>query len=151
MSFFFMLIAFWGLLHIPPISRFSMTRTSRNKAAVAMGLSFLFTGTWHFTSPEIFDTMMPPYLPFPRRLIYVSGFFEILGGLGIVLPRTRRLAGLCLALLLICVVPANVHVAMNNIRLPGTPQLPFYNWVRVGLQGVFVIWALWSTRRTWDE
>lgn len=150
MSFFFMLVAIWGLLHIPPISRFTMTRTSRNKAAVAMGLSFLFTGTWHFTSPEIFDAMMPPYLPFPRNLIYLSGFFEILGGIGIILPRTRRLAGLCLALLLICVVPANIHVAMNNVHLPGTPQNPWYNWARVAFQMVFVVWALWSSRRSYD-
>ena len=114
MSFFFMLLAFWGLLHIPPLSRFVVTRTSRNKAAVAMGLSFLFTGSWHFTSPQIFEFMMPPYLPFHRKLILISGFFEILGGLGIILPRTRRVAGLCLALLLICVLPANIHVAMSG-------------------------------------
>lgn len=150
MSVLFMLVAFWALLHIPPLSRFTVTRTSRNKAAVAMGLTFLLTGTWHFTSPQLFDAMMPPYLPFPRHLIYISGFFEILGGLGIILPRTRRLAGLCLALLLICVLPANIHVAMNNIHLPGTSELPGYNWVRVVLQAVFVVWALWASRRTWD-
>jgi uncharacterized membrane protein len=150
MSFFFMLVAFWGLLHIPPLSRFIVTRTSRNKAAVAMGLAFLFTGTWHFTTPQVFDLMMPPYLPFPRRLIFVTGFFEILGGVGIIVPRTRRLAGLCLALLLICVVPANIHVAMNRIHLPGTPHEAWYNWARVALQAVFVLWALWSSRRTYD-
>jgi uncharacterized membrane protein len=150
MSFFFMLLAFWGLLHIPLLNRFTVTRTSRNKAAVAMGLSFLITGSLHFSSPERFDFMMPPYLPFPRKLIYISGVFEILGGLGIILPRTRRLAGLGLALLLICVLPANIHVAMSGGHVPGLPEQNWYYWVRLPFQLVFVLWALWSSRRSYD-
>jgi uncharacterized membrane protein len=151
MSFFFMLLAFWGLLHIPPVSRFSLARTSRNKAAVALGLSFLITGSLHFTTPERFDFMMPPYLPFPRQLIYISGFFELVGGLGIILPRTRRTAGLGLALLLICVLPANIHVAMSGGYVPGLPEQNWYYWARLPFQLVFIWWALWSSRRSYDS
>ena len=150
MSFFFMLVAFWGLLHIPPFRKLFLLRTSRNKAAVALGLAFLITGTLHFTTPERFDFMMPPYLPWPRRLIYISGFFEILGGLGIILPRTRYHAGRGLALLLICVLPANVHVALSGGHVPGLPEQNWYYWARIPFQLVFILWALWSSRRTYE-
>jgi uncharacterized membrane protein len=151
MSFFIMLVAFWGLLHIPPISRFVLLRTSRSKAAVAMGLCFIITGSLHFLTPERFDFMMPPYLPWPRKLIYISGFFEILGGLGILLPRTRHLAGRCLAVLLICVLPANVHVALSGGHVPGLPEQNWYYWARLPFQLVFVFWALWSSRHTFES
>jgi uncharacterized membrane protein len=94
--------------------------------------------------------MMPPYLPFPRQLIYISGFFEMLGGIGIILPRTRRLAGLGLTLLLICVLPANIHVAMSGGYVPGLPEQPWYYWVRLPFQLVFIWWALWSSRRSYE-
>jgi uncharacterized membrane protein len=150
MAFFFMLIGFFGLLHIPPISRIAIFRTTRNKAAGALGLSFLITGSNHFTTPERFDFMMPPYLPWPRQLIYISGFFEILGGIGMILPRTRRMAGWGLSLLLLCVLPANIHVAVSGGSVPGLPEQTWYYWVRLPFQIVFVWWALWSSRRS-DE
>jgi uncharacterized membrane protein len=146
-----MLVAIWGVLHVPPISKIFLLRTPRNKAAVALGITFLITGSWHFTSPELFDAMMPSYLPFPRRLIYFTGALEILGGAGMILPRTRRIAGIGLAILLVCIVPANIHVAMNNVSLTGMPDHVWYRWLRVGLQLIFIGWALVSSRRSYDR
>ena len=62
---------------------------------------------------------MPPYLPFHLELIYISGFFQILGGIGILIPRVRTLAGYGLILLLTLVFPANVYMLFNNVEQEG--------------------------------
>jgi uncharacterized membrane protein len=75
---------------------------------------FVVAGANHFRSPEIYLGMMPPWLPWPEALNYISGAAEVLGGLGLLGSPVRRLAGWGLILLLIAVFPANVHVALQG-------------------------------------
>ena len=90
---------------------------------------------------------MPSYLPWHRELVYISGFFEILGGIGVLFPQPlRRAAGWGLVALLIAVFPANLHVALNNISMGGDPPNPTLNWMRLPFQLVFIFWVLWCTR-----
>ena len=103
-------------------------------------------GVNHFITPETYDAMMPDVLPAHRALVYLSGIAEIAGGLGLILPATRRLAAWGLVALFVAVFPANVNMALNDLPL-GTTTVPTWAlWARLPLQLVFIAWAYWFTR-----
>jgi uncharacterized membrane protein len=119
---------------------------ARRFALLALSLFFVFAGVNHFLSPAFYVSIMPPWLPAHLELVYLSGVFEVLGGLA-VLPRpTRSLAGWGLVALLFAVYPANLHMAMNPDAFVagGMPLWGLY--ARLPLQLVFVLWAWWATR-----
>ena len=62
-------------------------------ALFALSAFFLFAGVQHFTNPDFFTAIVPPALPDPLLIVYVSGLFEIAGGIGVLIPRIRSLAG----------------------------------------------------------
>jgi uncharacterized membrane protein len=103
---------------------------------------FVVAGANHFRSPEIYLGMMPPWLPWPEALNYISGAAEVLGGLGLLWSPVRRLAGWGLILLLIAVFPANVHVALQG-EMPGLQVSPLTLWLRLPFQAVFIAWVWW--------
>jgi len=89
--------------------------------------------------------IMPDYLPWPLALVYVSGFFEVLGGVGLAVPRLRRVAGWGLIALLVAVFPANVHMVLNAADFPAIPFLALI--ARLPLQGVLIAWVWWAAVR----
>ncbi len=101
---------------------------------------FLAAGIGHFTHADFFVAIMPPYLPAHLELVHLSGVFEILGGVGLLLPPVRRAAGIGLIALLIAVFPANLHMAMNPELFPDMAPLALY--IRLPFQLVFAIWVL---------
>jgi uncharacterized membrane protein len=103
---------------------------------------FLVAGANHFRSPEIYLGMMPPWLPWPEALNYISGAAEMLGGLGLLWAPVRRLAGWGLIALLIAVFPANVHVALQG-QMPGFDVSPLTLWLRLPFQALFIAWVWW--------
>jgi uncharacterized membrane protein len=104
-------------------------------------------GALHFAAPDGFVRIVPAWLPAPLGLVYASGLFEILGGLGLLVPRTRRAASLGLVALYVAVFPANVNMAVNRIALDGVHQLPVWAlWLRLPFQALFIAWALWAGR-----
>ena len=105
-------------------------------------------GILHFRAPAAYLKIMPPYVPWPEAMVYVSGIAEIAGGLGLLLPATRRLAAWGLVALLIAVFPANVYMATNPIYLGASPMPGWIAWARLPLQGVLIWWVLWCTRKT---
>lgn len=107
---------------------------------VLIAAYFLIGGVAHFTMTEQFVAAMPAYLGYHVELVLLSGVFEILGGAGILIPRTRLLAGYGLMALSVAVFPANVHMAMNPEIFPDMSQTALY--VRLPLQGV-LIWLIW--------
>jgi uncharacterized membrane protein len=100
-------------------------------------------GVLHFARPEPYERIVPGWLPAPRALVLVSGFFEIAGGLGLLYPPTRRLAAWGLVALLVAVFPANVNMAVHRIGFDGPAWVL---WARLPLQAVLVAWAGWFTR-----
>ncbi|MBP6844262.1 MAG: DoxX family protein [Kofleriaceae bacterium] len=119
------------------------------KAALRWLLTALMVaaGANHFVSPDPYVAMMPAALPAHLALVYVSGVAEIAGGLGLILPRTRRAAAWGLVLLLLAVFPANVNMAVNHLPL-GERALPTWAlWGRLPLQALLIAWAWWYTRR----
>ena len=105
---------------------------------------FTAAGTLHFLRPEMYEAIMPDYVPAHRELVLASGAAEIAGALGVVPQRTRRLAGIWLAATLVAVFPANIDMALHPDRYPGLS--PGLLWGRLALQPLAIWWALAATR-----
>lgn len=112
---------------------------------LALAGFFIYVGVLHLVKPEPFLQIMPPYLPWHLELVLISGVFEVLGGVGLLLPRLRRAAAWGLVALLIAVFPANVYMATDGIQIDGFPPQPWMAWARLPLQLVFIALVLWST------
>jgi uncharacterized membrane protein len=108
-----------------------------------LALLFVFVGVLHFVRTGFFTQIVPPYLPWPLALVYISGFFEILGGCGILIPRLRRAAGWGLIALLVAVFPANIHMAVYDVHVDGKAIAPAVLWGRLPFQFVFIAWVWW--------
>lgn len=112
----------------------------------ALAAFMVAIGTMHFVRPQPFVEIIPPVLPAPLLLVYVSGAFEILGGLGLLYPPSRRVAAWGLVALYIAVFPANIYMAVEQVSI-GDLQAPEWAlWARLPLQLVFIAWAWWFTR-----
>jgi len=114
-------------------------QTFKTIARWAYGLFFILAGVAHFAQPVFYLQGMPPYLPFPIALIYISGFFEILFGGMLLFKKLAPLAGIGLILLLVAIFPANVHMAANAQQFPDID--PTILWLRLPLQFFFIWWA----------
>jgi uncharacterized membrane protein len=104
---------------------------------------FLFAGGSHFTKTEFLIKAMPPYLPYPRELVLISGVFEIALGLLLLVPRTSRLAAWGLVALLIAVFPANIYM-YQHAELFLYPEIGLL--IRLPMQGLLILWAYAFTR-----
>ncbi|WP_343069168.1 DoxX family protein [Hymenobacter citatus] len=136
-----------GLPCVPtlPSYLFCMSRRSRTLSFSLMALLYVGAGVMHFVKPKVYAKIVPPYLPAPLTLVYVSGVAELAGGLGLLLPATRRPAAWGLILLLLAVFPANVYMARHNDELFRLPT--WMVWARLPLQLVLIGWA-WRFART---
>ena len=101
-------------------------------------------GLLHLVNPKPFVAVMPAGLPAPAALVAISGLAEIAGGVGLLFPATRVVAGWGLAALYVAVFPANVHMALH--RSFGLPA--WLLWLRLPLQVPLVLWALWASRQS---
>lgn len=121
----------------------------RTRAILRWVLTVFMVGAGinHFLSPAPYVGMMPPQLPAPEALVAISGVAEILGGLGLILPATRRLAAWGLIALFVAIFPANLNMALRHLPL-GTRVVPTWAlWARLPLQVVLIAWAALFTRR----
>ena len=104
-----------------------------------MGLSYVWIGCQHFINPSFFLKIVPPYLPFHLELVYLSGGFEIIFGLGLLFKKTRFYAAWGLVFLLIAVYPANIYLAFNEIPQEAINVSSFVaSWVRLPIQFVLM-------------
>lgn len=131
----------------PPKGGFVDTRLRRNGRWLLMGI-FSMIGVLHFVRPDVFVRIMPAYLPWHQALVLVSGFFEIAGGVGLVIPKVRTLAAWGLLALLVAVFPANINMAVNADQFADVgPAWVF--WARLPLQPLlmYVVWRCALTRQ----
>jgi uncharacterized membrane protein len=105
---------------------------------VLMALFFIIAGTLHFTNASFYLTIMPPVLPHPLALVYLSGACEILGGIGVLIPACRRVAGYGLIALLIAVFPANIKMFADHIH-EGISLVTMALFLRLPLQFAFIV------------
>ncbi|MGC2182061.1 MAG: DoxX family protein [Terriglobales bacterium] len=119
--------------------------TWRGSAVYALALMFVFTGIAHFNKMKHdLVRMVPAMFPRPMLLIYFTGVLEFMGAVGLLLPRFRALAGICLIALLIAMFPANVNAAFKKTTLAGKPATPLL--LRAPMQALFIALLWWSTR-----
>jgi uncharacterized membrane protein len=108
-----------------------------------LAIFMIGAGTMHFVNPAFFLKIMPPCLPFHQELVLLSGVFEVLFGILLLVPQSSRLAAWGIVALLVAVFPANLYLYQHQDILPASPVIHF---LRLPLQGVFILWAYWHTR-----
>ncbi|MGO4617442.1 hypothetical protein AB4305_24060 [Nocardia sp. 2YAB30] len=121
-------------------------------AAYALGVMLIMTGTTHFLPEAFADSpapthtdfipMVPPFVPFPSLMIYLTGALELLGAVGLFRANTRRPAGLGLVALFLVMLPANIYVAVSDVPFNGAPATPL--WARIPEQMLYIGVALWA-------
>jgi uncharacterized membrane protein len=107
---------------------------------------FIAAGVNHFVMPRVYQRIVPPALRgHSKRIVQISGVAEIAGGVGVLVPATRRVSGLGLIALLAAVFPANVYMARESEDFSRIPRWALYG--RLPLQPLMMLWAWRATRR----
>ena len=120
-----------------------MVTILRNIVGFLLGIPFVWIGYDHFVRPEIFDLIVPDYLGFPRFWTLASGVLEILLGIGIMVPFSRRLAARFLTVFLFFVYLANLNMWLNDVPFNGTLLTQNGHLVRLLVQILLIIISLW--------
>ena len=124
-------------------------RPPRNRWRTAgLGLAFvwfLVGGIGHFVLTNMFTSVVPPWVPYPREMVLFTGVCEILGACGLLVPQLRRIAGVALVILTICVTPVHIEMLIHaeKYKALGLPLL----WGRLLFQPVFA-WIVWFATQT---
>ncbi len=108
-----------------------------------LAIFMIFAGTMHFVNPAFFLKIMPQYLPLHKELVLLSGVAEVLLAVLLLVPQTSQMAACGIVALLIAVFPANLYLYQHQDILPASPIIHF---LRLPLQGLFILWAYWHTR-----
>ena len=121
------------------------------KKLVLFGLAVFFinAGVNHFINPDFYLSIMPPAFPLHPEAVYISGFFEVLGGVCVLIPRLRKIAGWGLVALLVAVYPANIYMAITPEAFPDIHVALLY--VRLAFQFLFFYWAFSVTRPAYNS
>ncbi len=148
MAVFFVLGGVYGVLLLLDLlgRRPDWLRSHRAKLRIALAAMFLLAASGRLVNPDMLVAMLPDSLPLRREAVYISGLFEVLGAIGLLVPRLQRAAGLGLVALLVVVVPANLNVALFNLQIPGYSGSPVYQWGRVALQVVLIALVWWASQ-----
>ena len=120
-------------------------RSQPAKVRLSLATMFLLGTSTRLFSAEMLMQMIPSRLPWRREAVYVSGLCEALGAGGLLVPQTRRPAGLGLALLLALIYPANVNVAVQHLQIKGYPSSRLYQWARLPIQPLLIWLVLWAS------
>ncbi|MBC7896564.1 MAG: DoxX family membrane protein [Cytophagaceae bacterium] len=117
----------------------------RDVVRVGYGLFYVAAGLNHFVNPEFYLAIMPPYLPWHGPLVFLSGAAEVALGALLCIPRTTRLAGWGLIVMLLAIFPANLHMALHAEQFPQLPSIAL--WLRLPIQAILIAWAYHYARR----
>jgi len=124
-------------------------RQFKRPLCYVMALLYVVAGCLHFVVPDLYIQIVPPVLPAPLALVYLSGVAEIAVGIGLLVPQTRSYAAWATIGLLVAIFPANVYMAVAMVTIEGAlgggnPSV-LARWARLPLQGVLLLWAYWYT------
>ena len=115
-------------------------------AGLFFALFFFVAGISHFTADDKFAAIVPPLLPFPYVIVWVTGVMEICFAVMLLCPHFRPRVGVLLGLFLLAVLPANIYMAVAEIPFGETEASPAALWIRVALQFPLIAVIYWCTR-----
>lgn len=116
-----------------------------------LSVSIIVVGITHFVKPLEYASIVPPQFGDRLAMVYISGFFEILGGIGLLIPLVSVAAAWGLIALFIAVFPANIYQAIHSIPIEGIPHHPLFYWFRLPFQAVFIAWAWLYTKKPKEQ
>lgn len=122
-------------------------------ARIAMSIMLLFTAIGHFAFTKGMSMMIPKIIIFKESIIYLTGIFEILLALGLIIPKFQIVSGWALFVFLLLMLPANIYASLNHVNYQkGTfdGNGLIYLWFRIPLQFLFIIWAYISAIRIFE-
>ncbi|MES2827143.1 MAG: hypothetical protein V4687_03280 [Bacteroidota bacterium] len=114
---------------------------------IAMSVMLFFTAGGHFAFSKGMEMMVPPFIPFKRTIVYLTGIIEIAGAIGLLIPNVQKLVGLLLIAFFIILLPANVYAATRKVdyqKANFNGSGLNYLWFRVPLQLLFILWVYFS-------
>ena len=117
------------------------------RARIGILSVFVFTSIGHFVKTKEMSRMLPPWTPKRALLIYVTGAFELLAGIGVLIPSLSSSAGVVLCLFLVAVLPSNIYAAFQRVDFGGHGMGPKYLFIRVPLQLFLIGWVYWFVVR----
>ena len=121
-------------------------RPSRRLSRLMLSLFWVGAGINHFVNPRFYEAIVPPSLKDDAAgVVKWSGVAELVGGVGVLLPATRRISGIWLIGVLAAVFPANIYMAREPEHFKQVPRWALY--ARLPLQPLCMLWAWKATRR----
>jgi uncharacterized membrane protein len=127
----------WTLARLLGCAGIAVLDTWRKALPYGLAVMFLFTAAAHFTSMRAdMVRMVPEWMPNPEATVFVTGILEVLGAIGLMIPRTRRAAAIGLILFLIAAFPANIRAAREQLPLGGRAATPLA--IRLPMQLLFI-------------
>jgi uncharacterized membrane protein len=134
-----LLVPYWGLLPA------HLHEPSRGRIGVALVLAF--TGLGHFIKTSQMTQMLPSWVPIRVPLIYITGVFELLAAVAILMTPLTRPVGVALCIFLLLILPSNVYAAFQRVDFGGHGAGPIYLLVRIPLQFLLIGWIYWFAVR----
>jgi uncharacterized membrane protein len=135
----------WAMTELPATERSTLRSIPGRPRLVALScvfLWFLIGGIAHFVATGTEMRIVPPYIPWPRATVLLTGVFELLGAAGLLYPPARRAAGVGLFALTIAVTPAHIYM----LQRPDLFDVPYWVLVlRLPLQCALLVLIGWST------
>ena len=120
-----------------------MEEIARQITSVILGISFIWIGIQHFRDPEWFEPIVPSVLGNPKFWVYSSGIFEIILGIGGIIPNTQKISALSMAIMLVLLYWANLNMWINDIPIGGSKLSQTGHLVRGLIQFILIIIFLW--------
>jgi uncharacterized membrane protein len=118
--------------------------TIRTLSAWIMGLAYIAAGINHFRDPVFYLNIMPPYIPEHALMVQLSGVAEIVLGVMVLFPATRKLAAWGIIAMLIIFMTVHIHMVLNPQLFKNVSEV--FLWLRIPLQFLLILWAFWYTR-----
>ena len=119
------------------------TYNRRNGVGLLLGVPFVLIGTQHFAQPDVFNSIVPAYLGWPSFWNYTSGAMEILFGIGMMIPSTRKYSARLLVVLVVLMSQANVNMWINDLPFNGTRMSTNGHILRLIIQLLLLTILLW--------
>ena len=120
-----------------------MEEIARQITSVILGISFIWIGIQHFRDPEWFEPIVPSVLGNPKFWVYSSGIFEIILGIGVIIPNTQKISALSMSIMLVLLYWAKLNMWINDIPIGGSKLSQTGHLVRGLIQFILIIIFLW--------